>query len=87
MKVISEPKYQDFNGNIYTNEKDCINAEKDFVKEAFKMLNKIAIGCRRHGNYCRRGCPFYNSIAQNCAIEHETGRIPDEWNRHLEEEE
>lgn len=81
MNIITEPRYQDFNGDVHNTEKRCKDAEQCFKEAAFRMLKKLAIGCKNQKN-CEK-CPFYEN--NNCSIETQTGDMPINWT--LKEEE
>lgn len=84
MKIINEPKYQDFNGKVHRTEKECINAENNFVGNVFQMFENLAKGCRNQNNSCSC-CPFCDNLHMICTIEVKTGDIPANWN-FIEEE-
>lgn len=84
MTIINEPRYQDFNGKIHRTEKECINAENNFVGNVFQMFEQLAKGCRKQDNSCSC-CPFCDNVTEICAIEVKTGDIPANWN-FIEEE-
>jgi hypothetical protein len=84
MKIINEPRYQDFNGKVHKTEKECINAENAFVDKVYRILDELATGCENHGNACKQ-CPFYDNIYDRCYIEKKIGNLPYSW--HIEEEE
>lgn len=84
MKVINEPKYQDFNGKIHKTEQECIYAEDAFADKVYRILDELSTGCKNHGTACKQ-CPFYDNIHEICYIEKKIGNIPECW--HIEEEE
>jgi hypothetical protein len=83
MTIINEPRYQDFNGNIYRTEKQCITAENDFVEHVFQMFEQLVKGCKNQ-NDCNT-CPFNDKLYAICTIKEKIGRVPEDWN--IKEEE
>lgn len=83
MKIINEPRYQDFNGKIYRTQKECINAENNFVGNVFQMFEQLAKGCKALDD-CNN-CPFHDNVLKICSIDKKTGNFPQDWN--IEEEE
>lgn len=83
MTIINEPRYQDFNGKIHRTQKECINAENNFVGNVFQMFEELAKGCKNLKD-CD-DCPFHDNILRICAIEEKTGNLPANW--HIKEEE
>lgn len=88
MKVVNEPRYQDFNGKVHKTEQECIHAEDVFAHKVFRILDELATGCKNHGDTygdaCKQ-CPFYDNIHEICYIEKKIGILPYSWK--LEEEE
>lgn len=84
MRIVNEPKYQDFNGKIYRTQKECINAENNFVGNVFQMFEQLAKGCKNHGDDCTN-CPFNIDVYGICSIAQKTGEMPEDWN--IKEEE
>ena len=78
MKIINEPRYQDFNGKIYKTEKECINAENNFVGNVFQMFEQLAKGCKKYTGNCD-DCPFYDNILEFCSIRVKVGKMPESW--------
>lgn len=78
MTIINEPKYQDFNGKIYKTEKECINAENNFVGHVFQMFEQLVKGCKNQ-NDCNT-CPFHDDVQEICSIDKKTGNLPVNWN-------
>ena len=76
MNIINEPRYQDFNGKIHRTEKECINAENNFVGNVFQMFKDLITGCQNQ-NSCK-SCPFYKEGGY-CFIEKITGVIPTDF--------
>lgn len=81
MKVINEPRYQDFNGEIHRTEEECIHAEDVFAHKVFKILDEVTKGCKNHGNTCSQ-CPFYDYTDEQCYFEFKIDSLPKCW--HLE---
>ena len=79
MKIINEPRHQDFNGKVHRTQKECINTENNFVGNVFQMLKDLKKGCKNHGNTCM-GCPFNNDLYARCSIKEKTGKMPEDWN-------
>lgn len=77
MKIINEPRYQDFNGKIYKTEKQCRSAEDALVGNIFQVFEELMKGCKNQES-CK-SCPFYENIHNNCIIEEKTGHIPANW--------
>ena len=78
MKIVNEPRYQDFKGEIHRTEEECIHAENVFTHKVFKILDELATGCKNHGNKCSC-CPFYDDIDKMCYFEMRIGSIPENW--------
>ena len=47
MKIVNEPRYQDFNGKVHKTEQECIHAEDVFVHKVFRILDELATGCEK----------------------------------------
>ena len=78
MRVINEPRYEDFKGKIYRTQKECINAENNFVENVFQLFEELAKGCKKYGSECN-GCPFYENVLDYCSIQAKTGDVPANW--------
>ena len=78
MRVINEPRFQDFNGKIYRTQKECINAENNFVENVFQLFDQLAKGCGKYGSSCD-DCPFHDDTLEFCSIQAKTGDVPANW--------
>ena len=88
MNIITEPRYQSFNGLLYQTEKQCTKAEQEFKKDVFQMFKDLITGCQDQKN-CE-SCPFYKETEKKryCFIEEITRLVPTEWDiSGIEEEE
>ena len=82
MRIINEPRYQDFNGKVHKTQKECINVENIFVGNVFQTFEDLAKGCKNQ-EFCS-DCPFYDNFREYCSIEVKIGLSPADWR--LEEE-
>lgn len=76
MKIVNEPRYQDFNGKVHKTELECIRAEDAFTDKVFSIFDELAKGC--NDSSCKQ-CPFYDNGDEICYFERKIGSIPESW--------